>query len=208
MKKLILLSLGLLTISQLILGQSEKPIHKGNFLTGGSFSFNFDKTKEYDPIPVNGTQVITTIIKKEINSDLYFGYYVFNHLALGLKTDISFLNEKHSVNIDGFSFKYGLNDVTFGPFIRYSTSLGLFIEGNAGIGLIKHRQDDNSEKWKDYLFGLGIGYSFFISNSVAIEPVIKYHYLHTPPYFFEEANSISNGISFGVGFQIYFGSKD
>lgn len=207
MKNLFLISLFILSIPKLSLGQIEKPITKGNFLTGGSFSFSFEKTKEYGPIVGTNPQMIKISNKKDFESDLYLGYYIFNHFALGLKTDILLTSDKFSYNLDTYIFKHVNHDLRFGPFIRYSTKLGLFFEGAAGIGLLKYDINGDVATWKNYSLKIGIGYSLFISKSVAVEPELKYNYLQESRYEDLESNTISNGLSFAVGFQIYFDTK-
>jgi len=184
-------------------GQNDKPITKGYLLTGGSVSFNIDKTNDYEPIIGTNPEQINTIVTKTLETDLYLGYFIMNHLAIGIKTDILVYSRKHSFNLSTSSSEYKYNDLSFGPFIRYSTTLGLFFEGSGAIGLLNDRISDDKTTWKNYSFSAGVGYSFFVSKSVAIEPAIKYKYLHRPSYEGEEDNEISNKLSFDIGFQIY-----
>jgi hypothetical protein len=172
-------------------------------LTGGSFSFNIEKTKDYEPIIGTYPRQINITDIKALETDLYFGYFIINNIALGFKTDILIFSRKYSFNLSTGSSKYVYHDLSFGPFIRYSTNSGLFFEGSYTIGLLKDKIQDDITTWKNYSFSTGIGYSLFVSKSIAIEPEIKYKYLHRPPYEIEEDNEITSGLDFSIGFQIY-----
>jgi opacity protein-like surface antigen len=208
MKKLLLISLLLGIVFHSSSGQNEKPITKGHLLTGGSLSLNVEKTKDYSPITGTNPRQIYITDSKTLETDLYIGYYIINHMALGFKTDIIISSEIHSFNLNTLTSKYKNHDISFEPFIRYSTTSGLFFEGTVGVGLLKF---DNSgsdvAKWKNYSFSTGIGYSLFISESIAVEPEIKYKYMHTPPYEIDVDNVITSGVYFAIGFQIYLSTK-
>lgn len=207
MKKILFTITILISIFQVSSGQNERPITKGYFLTGGSLSFDIDKTNDYEPVIGNNPEQINTIVTKTLETDLYLGYYIMNHMAIGIKTDILVYSRKHSFNLSTSSSEYKYNDLSFGPFIRYSTNLGLFFEGSGAIGLLKSSNIDDITTWKNYSFSTGVGYSLFVSKTVAIEPEIKYRYLHRPSYEGEEDNEISNKLSFEIGFQIYLNTK-
>jgi len=198
----------MVNIFQISLGQNKKPFSKGYFLTGGSLSLDIEQTKDYEPIVGTYPRQIKITDTKTMETDLYFGYFIINHLAFGFKTDIQLYSRKYSFNLDPHSTKYVYHDLSFGPFIRYSTNLGMFFEGSYAIGLLSYKFQDDKTTWKNYSFSTGIGYSLFVSKSIAIEPEIKYKYLHRPPYEIEEDNEISNGLSFAIGFQVYLTLKE
>jgi hypothetical protein len=209
MKKILIISFLLGNILQISSGQIEKPITKGNLLTGGSFACDIEKTKDYGQNSGTNPAQIDISDIKELGTDLYFGYFIINHLAIGLNTDISIRSEKYSINPDSSSLKYLNRELSLGPFIRYSTNSGIFIEGAAAIGLLKY--DFDSEylvKWRKYYLSAGIGYSLFVSKSVSIEPEIKYKYLNRPPYEIEKTKGISNGLYFSIGLQVYLNIKN
>jgi hypothetical protein len=203
MKKLLLISLLLGIIFHISSGQNEKPITKGNFLSGGSFSFDIEKNKDYQPISGTSPRQIYITDTKTFETDFYFGYFVVNHLVLGFKTDIIVLSYKHSFNLDNQSSKYSYHDLSLGPLIRYYTNSGIFFESSAAIGLQKNGNDGDFNKWRNFSFDTGIGYSLFVTKSIAIEPKIKYKYLNRPPYDIEDSTEIKSGLDFSIGFQIY-----
>jgi hypothetical protein len=207
MKKILLLNLLFLSSLQLIFGQIEKPFKSGNFLTGGSLSFNIEKEKHYEPIIGSNPQQIYIIDRRRFETDLYFGYYVFNNFAIGLKTDLIHQYENRYLNLQPDPNKYYYSNLLFGPFIRYSTDFGIFIEGSASFGFLRFKSASGFTNFKNNSFSLGAGYSIFVTNSVAIEPVIRYKYFHTPRSEDYVTELTTNGLSFAVGFQIYFGSK-
>ena len=50
MKKLFLFGIFFGIIFQISVGQINKPLNKGHFITGGSISIDFEKTREYDQL--------------------------------------------------------------------------------------------------------------------------------------------------------------
>ena len=64
-----------------------------------------------------------------------------------------------------------------GPFVRYYLSNGLFgeLNVNAGVNAIKdgHKTDIRSA-------ALGIGYAYFLTEQIAIEPLFSFNYVRKP----------------------------
>ncbi|HOK26148.1 MAG TPA: hypothetical protein P5320_02640 [Bacteroidales bacterium] len=209
MEKFFFIIIFLGNLSKIAYGQNEEPISKGNLLTGGSFSCNIQKTKEYEPITGTKPRLINVINNKEFHTELNFGYFITNHVVSGLKTDIFILFNKNTFPQDTslISIKNLNSSLTVGPFIRYYTKSGIFFEGSVTIGLFNLEADDYIKKWKGYSLCVGIGYSIFISKSVAIEPEITYLHLNYPSYGILENKIISSGLSFSFGFQVYINTK-
>ena len=141
----VLLKLFFLTIclSEISFGQIQKPITKGCFLSGGSLSFSSDKTKDFQSVNVYGQPSVLSIRTQSFQTNLSLGYFAFNHLAFGIKTSIILSIETYTVDIvPSYILKLNNSTLIVGPFIRYSSNLGLFVESSAGIGLIKY--EDNS----------------------------------------------------------------
>ena len=204
MKKLIILSL-VVFLSHTALGQIERPISKGNFLTGGSITFDHENAKESGPV-VMGNEQILTRSTNTLLTNLHVGHYFVNNLAIGIVTKITAINQKETVNLDpDYSYKAKTYFIDLGPFVRYSTNVGLFFEGTTSIGLNRHSSSSKS-KWRDYSFSLGTGYSFFVNRVLAIEPSIIYNYSHTPQNDFS-GNTTINGLTLALGLQVYFNLK-
>ncbi|MDX1686049.1 MAG: outer membrane beta-barrel protein [Saprospiraceae bacterium] len=83
------------------------------------------------------------------------GYFVIDNLGVGLGVDFT------SVSIDGES-----ESSTFlTPAVRYYVFDAIF--GQVSYRLATDDEDPNE-------LGIGAGYSFFVNNAVAIEPMIRY----------------------------------
>ena len=87
--------------------------------------------------------------------------------------------------------------------IRYYTNKGFFLECAAGIGLLHYSLKTDPVKWKDYYWSSGIGYSLFLTESVALEPVIQYRHLIKNAYKIEEGKNIIQNLNLSVGMKVY-----
>ncbi|MCB9313105.1 MAG: hypothetical protein H6568_10065 [Lewinellaceae bacterium] len=83
-----------------------------------------------------------------------FSYYVANNLGIGL-------------NAFNFVFGEDYSSSTFGPYARYYFGSGSFY-GQAGITFSSVKVGDESDSATG--LNLGAGYSFFITDDIAIEP--------------------------------------
>lgn len=104
------------------------------------------------------------------------GYFIADDLAIGLSIGLT------SVSDDDF-------DATFfglGPFVRFYFADALFAQAGLNLGL---GDDEFTE------FQIGLGYSWFLDNSVAIEPMLFYnsHNVDDPGFDFT-----TFGLSIGV----------
>ena len=90
-----------------------------------------------------------------INLSPNLGYFIADDLAIGLALNLE------SVSIDGeSSTNFGL-----GPFIRFYFADAIFAQVGANLGL-------GDAEFTD--IEIGLGYSWFVDNSVAIEPKLFY----------------------------------
>jgi hypothetical protein len=207
MKNLILIWFLTLSSIHIIFGQTENPFIKGYFLPGGSLSFDFGQIKEYEPISGTNPQQITNTCSKTLETDLYFGYFIANQFAIGLKTDILVTHDKISFNLIPDKLKHTNDRIFLGPLFRYYTEFGMFFEVSTAIGF-NYYGYQSINKWKEYLFETGIGYSMFISKLIAIEPQIKYKYVYSPDYEFEDYKKIINGLNLAIGLQFYLNLQE
>lgn len=185
-------------------GQIEKPFTKGNILTGGSIKVSFKQNKEYFS-NINPTPDLTYV--KDINNiegGLSIGIFLIDRFAIGLKNEIMFSGYKMenyiSSNIVADN-KY--IDFVVGPFIRYYTKPGIFIDCSTCIGLINDSRNKEILKSRNYTWNIGVGYCIFINNYISIEPILKYDNriikeIETTEYV------KSNELILSVGLQIYF----
>ena len=196
------------SIFQSVIGQIENPITKGIILTGGSLSFNFENNKEFHPEIDNIPEVTVTNRIKNLETDLYFGYFLSRHFVLGVITDISMTKRKYENSLTMRSRDYIYYDIAIGPFLRYYTVPGIFFEVSSSFGFFHYTSEENPYNWNNFSYSTGIGYSFFLTKSVAFEPEIKYTYLYRNPYELEDSKEVSNKIVFTFGVQFYLNNKD
>lgn len=117
------------------------------------------------------------------------GYFIKDNLVIGGQVALHYVTTKHL----GSSYRYEV-----GAFGRYYFSPSevapllnhgrFFGEANLGIG-----GDNNAPIGLS--FGLGPGYSYFITPNIGLEALVKLHGI--------AGNGSSVGIGFGLGFQIY-----
>jgi hypothetical protein len=196
MKKLFLLSMLVAFISLNIIGQVEKPIKKGYFVTGGSLSIEGKKYKKTDP-DINYTYYEH---ENKFNTNIYFGYFILKHFATGLKVDY-FLNR--------YKFNQGTilytNALTLEPFLRYYTPVAIFGETSLGYGFNNYGTNKkNLLEDKVFTWSLGLGYSLFINKNISIEPVFSYAVVKKIETNYESDFIKDTGLSLQIGVQLYF----
>jgi len=185
MKRLLLTTITLLFVGSIAFAQIEttpqmnadvgtRPIQQGNWMVGGglgSLGYDFD------------SEVFN------ISLEPGAGYFVSDGIALGLKLIANYQTIEGGDN----PFSYGLL-----PFARYyfpegaSESNRFFAEAKAGIAGSRGGDDVN------FGFGAGLGYTHFITQTVALEALAGYNDLAGA-----SASGTQGGLGIMVGFQIY-----
>jgi opacity protein-like surface antigen len=196
------------SIFQTVMGQIENPITKGTILAGGTLSLNFENNKEFHPQIDNIPEVTITNKIKSLETDLYFGYFVSRHFVLGVITDVSMTKRKYENSLTMKSYDYIYYDIAIGPFLRYYTIPGIFFEASTSFGFFHYTSAENPVNWNNFSYSTGIGYSFLLTKSVALEPEIKYTHLYRNPYELEDSKEVSNSLQFTIGLQFYLNNKD
>jgi hypothetical protein len=207
MKRFLLVILISCCVVNFLSAQIEKPITKGHLLTGGSLAIDFEKMKEYDNSSGSSPQIIYYTDGVTFTTDLYCGYFIINQLALGLTTDISTSSIQQHSSVNEEKSKHSYHNVGIGPFVRYYTKQGVFVETFASLALWKTSDLNESSSWKDYFYGIGVGYSWFVNPLIAIEPQIKYVHQNSPQYLATDNEMKKDGITVSIGFQIYLNLK-
>lgn len=100
------------------------------------------------------------------------GYFIADDLAIGLGVAVSSFNDN--------------TDFGVGPFVRFYFADAIFAQAGIDLGL----GDNEFTK-----FQVGVGYSWFLDNSVAIEPMLFYRSNSVPDPGFD---SSVIGLSIGV----------
>ncbi|BEV04402.1 MULTISPECIES: hypothetical protein [Chryseobacterium] len=182
MKKLIFT--GIMAVAGLA-GTMNAQIQKGNWLVGSSLiSSNFG-------LNTGGGYNIAIQPKG--------AYFIEDNVAVGGYVDLGF---NKVTNGSPTEFTYGV-----GALGRYFLSPGekgvdnllnhgrWFLEGNAGIG---GRSVENADSTTGFDFGVGPGYSYFITPNIGLEGLVKYR--GRAGFGSEGLNS---NITFNLGFSIY-----
>lgn len=161
---------------------SAQTVNSGAWMVGGNLGFNSIKTDGDD------------------NSETWFnlspnvGYYIINDLAIGARLSLV------SYSYDGASeSQFG-----FGPWARYYFVNSLYAQagidfGSTGMDFFSLLADEGSTT-----LNFGIGYSWFLNNSVAIEPSLLYSI-----YSADEEGLFADYTRFGfnIGVQAFIGRE-
>lgn len=142
-----------LMVSALVLGlatfSQAQTVSAGSWMIGGMAGFSSATADGAD-------DALNTIT---ISPNL--GYFVIDNLGIG-------------VNVGFVSQSLGdasLTQVGIGPYARYYVYQGLFPQVGIMYNSIKF-DDEDADTSTD--INLGVGYSFFLNNSIAVEPMLSY----------------------------------
>ncbi len=159
---------------------SAQTVNKNAWMLGGTMGFNSIKTEGND----------TSEIWFNLSPNV--GYYITNDLAIGARFSL-------------FTYSYGGSvnyQVGVGPWARYYFINSLFAQagmdfGSAGFDFFSFNADGGSTT-----IHIGIGYSWFLNNSVAIEPSLQYSI-----YSADEDGLLADYTRFGfnIGVQAFIG---
>lgn len=145
---------------------------KGVWMIGGSAGFSSDKP--------DGGESTTSF---ELSPQL--GYFIMDNLAIG-----ALLSYQKSGDASTFGF---------GPMIRYYFANNLF--GQVSYAIASYDSGlPNSDSVSGNELGIGIGYDWWLNNSIAIEPVLGYS---------KQGGDLGKGSSFGlsIGVQAFLGRE-
>ena len=180
MKKIFITGIGLL-----MMGAAIAQTQKGNVLVGADLTnigLNFQK---------GNTQFSLNINPKA-------GWFVKDNLAVGGEVNLGLNTQKGAT-----SFAYGVGVFGRKYYGAETTNLARtakwFLEANAGIyGVNLTGTGLPSTSTNGFGLGIGPGYSYFISQNIALEALAKYNL--TAGFGNSPTN---NSIKLGLGFQIY-----
>jgi outer membrane protein len=173
-------------------------IEKGKILASGSLGFASSKYKEVD----NGTT------DYESNSTYFWfmpkgGYFITNAIVVGVGLNLSTGSTKFEDDD-----KFISSTLAFTSFARYYLPQGYFGQFEFGPGSTSETwkssgSEDSKDKYKSFLWSLGVGYAFFLNDHVSVEPMVSYSsttYTDTDNTSYKEKNG---AILFQIGFNIY-----
>jgi hypothetical protein len=157
-------------------------VTKGNFLAGGSLSFQSIKYTE--------SEFGSTIFKLMPTA----GYFFIDRVAAGLKVSFA-----HQSNHDD-----DYRDLLAGPFARYyflpvTKSTNIFLEGHFMAGSEKYNDFDASDKTQ---FGFSAGPVFFLNPHIGVETAVNWSSLK-----YGDSEGRFNVFGISVGFQVHLNCK-
>ncbi|MFT2007626.1 hypothetical protein ACMA1I_03040 [Pontibacter sp. 13R65] len=167
-------------------------IKQGSILLGGRISGTFYKfnnglnaNRQYE----QGTTI-------QALSQAKVGYFLIPDLVVGLELDHNY--QSTSTKTEAGKTSSDRYTIIAGPFVRYYLDNGVFGELSAGVGT---QNFTNNRSTNLYAGSLGIGYSYFMSEKIAIEPILSFRY-------HRETNTVDHNTRFGpmigIGVQAYF----
>lgn len=175
MKKFLLSALFVLACS---FGAATAQLQQGSTLVGGGIgdlNFGFGSGSNFN-----------------INLVPRVGYFIQDNVAIGAKVNLAFQGQK-----DSNTFGYAVNG--FGRYYFGEKEFDTLLKqgrwfAEAGVGLSGTKGAEVG-----FNFNFGPGYSYFLSDNVAVEGLVLYNG--------QFGKGSVNGLSFNVGFQIYFPSS-
>jgi opacity protein-like surface antigen len=174
--------------------------NQGRMLVGGSFELSTRTEKTRD-----GSQTTTDGTQTTFNLSPRFGYFIIDNLAIGAGVGLGLTkwNSKTSDN------DYNTSSISFQPFARYYLPVNVFFHGEFGIGTSSVKSDNsnfNDYKYNSINLALGAGYALFLTDNVAVEPMLTYRFSRSK-YDYDDEKNLDSGLYISVGFQIYLGNK-
>jgi hypothetical protein len=173
-----------------VFSQDDKPITKGHILIGGDINSEYSKYSDNKLFQISATP----------NA----GYFIIDHLALGLNVPMLYYDAIGGYSIHEYS-------IGLGPFAKYYFAQGLFLSFQLSGSMSKEFEGSNSTDSftsKSLSFSPGLGYAYFINSKVSIEIGFYYEYLKeytkdTYIYSLSNNNYNVNNFKLRIGFQLY-----
>lgn len=175
--------------------------NQGRMLVGGSLAFQSVTNKS----KFNG-QSTTEGKNTDFSIAPQFGYFVIDNLAVGATLDFGLSKWKD----DDGDYKSTATSFEFQPTVRYYLPVGVFFQGQFGVGGGKYKEEDDGdsdeEKFNRTSFAGAVGYAFFLNDNIAIEPMIGYGST-IDNYKDLDYKDINNGLFLRIGVQAYLGNR-
>lgn len=140
-------------------------ILKGTYLIGGDFSTSFKGFSSDRGSQKNLDK--GSIFRVNVNAKT--GYFPLQDFVIGLNTRLDHFN----TNGDSTNAGPEETNIILGPFARYYFKTGVFVEGGIGFGLYNITEGQQSDLFEG---SGGLGYTYFLNDKIAIEPVLLYRY--------------------------------
>jgi len=200
-------TLSLLAVSILLTSFAYSQMNTGSYFVSGNTNFDFGL----------GSVKYVDVDDNKANTTCFYltpkaGYFIKNRIAVGglinLSIDIS--NQKDAL----YEYKFTESEWYIGPFGRYYVEYGKlipFAEVSLAFGGNKSKTDiagDASETTHSvFIISGGVGASYFLTESFALEGLIQYSRNRQKPTW-EGADGeghVISGVNFMIGVAVYFG---
>lgn len=178
----------ILAISILTVYSSNAQITKGNWMVGGSGSFDYAKT-ELKNSTSSGTNLnYTDSGIYTITLDPNIGYFIKDKFAVGMKISLvnSFL-EFQLLNLNDSYFGFSPNFRYY--FLNVEKMYNVFIEPSYNYYINKSLGNSSG-------YGLKSGLAIFLNSSVGVEPSLNYVYNESDQFK-------RNNFFLGIGIQVH-----
>lgn len=176
---------------------AEAQIERGRILAGGSLGFNFSNYRDIE-------DGVTESESK--STDLWLmprgGIFITDAILVGAGIGLSFGSTKYD------EYKSTYSSISFVPFVRYYLPQKFFAQIEVGPGITTDNwvfdgEEDDKDSYTFFRWSVGAGYSYFLNDNVAIEPIISY----TSTNYTDRNNTVQKDkygdLAFQLGFSIY-----
>jgi hypothetical protein len=161
----------------------SQTVAQGIWTVGGSVGFSSSKQK--------GAGQATTVIEFLPEA----GYYIIDDLGVGLNANYSKTSQDAT----------SLTEYAIGPWARYYVYQNAFAQASFLIGSTTIDGDFGKAKTSGHKVELGLGYSAWLADAVALEPLLFYNISKSKD---ENSQPLStNTIGLRIGLKIFLGEK-
>lgn len=168
---------------------SNAQITKGNWMFGGSASYN---NKEIYNKNFSNDKGRTTEIEVTANA----GYFIIDKLQAGTRISYEHFSRKGDEGSSRYWLKYGVYTRYY--LLKPEKMVNFFLDGQYFLGNKAFSDGDFKDKLNGYVFSAGP--TIFFNSSVAMELGINYS---STKFNGANDNIIENNLQFSLGFQIF-----
>lgn len=188
-------------------GTANAQTEKGNWMFGGSTTFNFNSTKpsaKQDGVTVDGNKTSTIAATPSV------GYFVINNLAVGMDLELSAQKTKDydsftSSTVDVKTTIFSVIPSATYYFKNESKALP-YIGAGAGYAVAKAKVDGNSiDPTNFFVWKVKGGVAYMITNDISVDFGLNYHQLSTKYNYpsGESYKSFNKNFGANLGFTLF-----
>jgi hypothetical protein len=188
---------------QLMNGRYDQGSSFIDFTTNGSMIFG-KTTFDYDNMSNNYEEKFS-----RGGIRLHYNYYVIDNLSVGAGLRVNRrTNEQEDSGDKTTGTMYSLMPVAEYNLPFKNALNNLFVRAEAGFGGVRNKTEEDGEpdeidKYKQFNFGVGIGYNDFFANRLSVTPYVCYEW-NTRTDKATDIKYKSRGFEFGVGIRTFF----